>query len=46
MISVMKINVKTNYEMLKSIRKPTLPSSRKHKSIKDYNRSTFKKNWD
>lgn len=38
----MKMNLKSQLELLKTIRKPTLPSSFKHKSKKDYNRQKFK----
>jgi len=41
----MKMTLKTQAELLKTIRKPTLPSSFRHKSKKDYNRQKFKKDW-
>ena len=40
----MKIILKSQQEFLKEIRKPILPSSRKHRTKKDYNRRDFK-NW-
>jgi hypothetical protein len=40
------LKLQSQYELLKTIRKQTLPASRKHKSIKDYNRSKFKKELD
>jgi hypothetical protein len=42
----MKIKTITQLQALKSIRKPTLPSSRRHKSSKDYNRSAWKRALD
>lgn len=39
----MKMNLKSQLELLKQIRKPTLPSSVRHRSKKDYNRQSFKK---
>jgi hypothetical protein len=42
----MKLKLASQYEVLKTIRKQTLPAPRRHKSIKDYNRSTFKRTLD
>jgi len=39
----MKMILKTQQEFLKQIRKPTLPSSVRHRSKKDYNRQSFKR---
>jgi hypothetical protein len=39
----MKLQIKSQYELLKTIRKQAVPAPRKHKSIKDYKRSVWKR---
>jgi len=44
-ISVMKLTLKSNYELLKTIRKQMTKPSVSFKSKKQYDRNKFKKDW-